>query len=403
MAGLAAGTAGAGAQVNVTFVNAALSTRTATTLTVREDSIAAVGSAPAAGDLVIDLQGDRLLPGLINAHDHLQLNNFPRIRFRDRHANVSEWIADLDARRNSEHALVEAHAIARDVRLWVGGLKNLLAGVTTVAHHDPLFAQLRAPEFPVRVLQDYAWAHSLGIDGDEVVRRSHREANSQQPWFVHAGEGVDELAGGEFARLESLGCLTANTLLIHGVAFSPAELCRLAGARAALIWCPASNLFLFGRTADVTGLAVQGRVALGSDSRLSGSVDLLAELRMAHATGLVAEHLLETLVTSASAQLLRLPDRGALTVGALADFLILPRDMPLWSATRADVRCVISGGMMVYGDAEYAERLPPVGALAAVVVDGREKRLARPFASFLERNPSHEPGVQLLCARERAA
>ena len=63
------------------------------------------GEAPQAADRVVDLRGDRLLPGLINAHDHLALNDHPRTRFRERHENARECIEDIDSRRHSDPAL----------------------------------------------------------------------------------------------------------------------------------------------------------------------------------------------------------------------------------------------------------------------------------------------------------
>jgi len=118
-----------------------------------------VGVPPQRDDVVVELHGDRVLPGLINAHDHLQLNNFPRVKFRDAHLNVEEWIADVAARRAHDARLARAREVPREARLLQGAFKNLLAGVTTVAHHDPLYPALRAPHFPVRVLGDYGWAH----------------------------------------------------------------------------------------------------------------------------------------------------------------------------------------------------------------------------------------------------
>ena len=255
----------------------------------------------------------------------------------------------------------------------------------------------------MRVLTDYGWAHSLGMDGEANVRRSHQDTRADWPWFIHAGEGVDAAATREFWRLESLGCVTANARFIHGVAFGGAECERLAEARAGLIWCPASNLYLFGRTADVRLLAARGSLALGSDSRLSGSRDLLDELREAHATGLVPADQIESLVTHASAALLRLTDRGWLREGMLADLIVLPRDMPLWNACRADLRCVMLGGRLLYGDASMAAQLLRPEHSAQIIVDGRDKVLRRDVADRLRRCAASEHGVQWAQEAGRAA
>lgn len=389
-------------QSAITFVDGVVAGFGRANLRVSGQRVIGVGVPTQRDDVVVDLRGDRILPGLINAHDHLQLNNFPRVKFRELHRNVGEWITDVAARRASDARLASAHEVPREARLWQGVFKNLLSGVTTIAHHDPLYPALLTPHFPVRVLGDYGWAHSLGIDGETGVQKSHRETPATWPWFIHAGEGVDAHAAREFSRLESLGCVTANARFIHGVAFSDAELERLAKARAGLIWCPSSNLYLFGRTADVTPLIAQGRVALGSDSRLSGARDLLDELRESRATGLVPEDAIESLVTRASAALLQLPDRGVLREGMLADLVILPRDMPLWAARRTDLRCVMLGGQMLYGDASFAERLLRSDDQTPVIVDGYDKVLRRDVAERMRRYDG-ERGVQWRHEAGRAA
>ena len=61
--------------------------------------------------------------------------------------------------------------------------------------------------------------------------------------MIHAGEGLDEAARAELDALDALGCLAANTVLIHGVAFCRTEADRVIAAGAGLIWCPSSNQF----------------------------------------------------------------------------------------------------------------------------------------------------------------
>ena len=387
----------------VAFINADMAAAGPTTLRIQGDRILERTDRAALGDLVIDLQGDRLLPGLINAHDHLQLNGFPMPEYGMRYRNASEWIADFNARVGAREDFAASKAVSRDARLLQGGCKNLLSGVTTVAHHDPLYPGLLADTYPVRVVEQYGWSHSLEIDGEARVQRSYLETARELPWIIHAAEGIDAAAATEFDRLEALGCLGSNTVVVHGVALDQARQERLVAAGAALIWCPASNLRLFGATAAVEMLVQAGRVALGTDSRLTGARDLLDELRVAAEVAAFDNETLESLVTDSAARVLRLTDRGVLSAGARADLLVVPARVALSKASRQDVRLVMSGGVMRYGDRDYARLLMPDPLQADIRVDDVMKVMDWRLAATLAAADTAETGVELLNPRGRAA
>jgi cytosine/adenosine deaminase-related metal-dependent hydrolase len=387
----------------ITFINAALGDDQPSSLRIAGAHIASLGEAPIPGDSVVDLEGDRLLPGLINAHDHLQLNSLRYPESGARYRHVREWIADVNARRQSDPEFESSVAAARDDRLLIGGLKNLLSGVTTVAHHDPLYPSLSNAHFPTRVVHNLGWSHSLYVDGEDAVLGAYRTTPAQWPFIVHAAEGVDDEASLEFERLDALGCLGPNTLLVHGVALDNAQRLRLVRAASGLIWCPSSNLRLFGKTAQVADLIEHHRVALGTDSRMSGGRDLLDELRLAAQIGELDDRSLLPLVTSDSARLLRLNDRAELRVGALADILILPARSRLAAVNRADVRLVLIDGTVRYGDKKYAQRITKASEWTEIAVDGTEKILGRHVAGMISRARVTEPGLEFAAAAGRAA
>jgi Amidohydrolase family len=386
----------------VSFINADMD-GVVSSLRILGSHIVALGGQPQAGDRIVDLQGDRLLPGLINAHDHLQLNNLPRLESPPHYRHVREWIADVDRRRQTDPGFEARVSVARDARLLVGGLKNLLCGVTTVAHHDPLYPLLSNHRFPTRVVTEFGWSHSLYIDGEDKARASYRNTPAEWPWIIHAAEGLDHEAANEFERLDALGCLAANTLIVHGIALDPAQRSRLDVAGAGLIWCPSSNLRLFGRTATVDELVARGRVALGSDSRLSGARDLLGELHLAGKLSGLEDAALESLVTRDSARLLRLADRGSLQAGYRADILVLPARTRLSNATRAQVRLVLRDGAVHYGDRQCAEAYASMADWVEVRVDGAHKILNRGLAALLSESGIGEEGLELPLAAGKAA
>jgi hypothetical protein len=314
---------------------------------------------------------------------------------------------DASIRRNMAYPL--------SARLFIGGLKNLLSGVTTVAHHNPWYGEIRR-SVPVRVVRRYGWAHSFGLETEPVGARGEpggriaercRKTPDDVPFMVHIGEGVDEAAAEEFRRLDSLNCVRSNTVLVHGVALTRADWGRLVERGANLVWCPASNRFLFGRTAAVRDLlnaaaGTESQVCLGSDSRLTGRRDLLEELQEARAAADVTPGELLRSVTSGPARALRLEQAGALRIGAPADLLVLPalaRDPGdvLLAASRSDVQLVTIGGRPMFG----AAGLRPVFEARRVRtrtidVDGRERFAGAALARAIARCPITEPGVACL-------
>jgi len=360
--------------------------------------------ADARAAVALDLSDHFVYPGLVNAHDHLQLNAIPPLGSSATYANSYQWIDAMEQHRQRRDVGAAA-SVPREVRHWHGALKNVLAGVTTVAHHDPRVAEMNDPFFPVTVPRDLGWSHSLGLGGVDggaarygpPVVQSFLETPSDRPWIVHLAEGVDVIAAGELARLDELGCLGPNTVIVHGVGLSAANAARILEAGASVVWCPSSNVAMFGRTLDISILASARRVALGTDSRLTGSRDLLDELRIAAKHSRLTPRELLRFVTSDASAILREPDVGGLRAGQNADCIVAransdPYDT-LLGLSRTDIRAVVRNGAPVVADpdlADWFERCEV--ATMRVCLDGRPKLIARAVARADAM--SLEPGLE---------
>jgi cytosine/adenosine deaminase-related metal-dependent hydrolase len=387
----------------ISLINADLGRTGVSSLRVAGSIIHSIGENPASGDLIVDLRGDRLLPGLINAHDHLQLNGFRRLKYRDRYTNVRAWIDDISLRRSTDAELVACQAVPLRTRQVHGGLKNIVSGVTTVAHHDPVHQGLFDRDFPIRVVEKIGWSHSLQIDGALCVQHAYRATPTEWPWVIHAAEGIDAEAAQEFAKLDELGCISENTLIVHGMGLGETQQKRLMSAGGGLIWCPSSNIHLFGTTLNVTRLASLHRIALGTDSRMSGERDLLSELAAARKACELDGLALESMVTGDAARLLRLKDRGILSAGALADLLILPAGRALHETNRSDIRLVMLNGEIRLGDSHYVPMQARATQWVEIELDGQPKLMDRGLATLLTKLAVHEPGLEMRSASWRAA
>lgn len=334
-----------------------------------------VVAADAAGERrEADLGGRVVLPGMVNAHDHLDFSIFPALG-RPPYPSAYAWIADAESGR-TDPAMAAALAVPLPDRLLLGGLRNLLAGVTAVAHHNPYHRALARPDFPVRVLARYHFAHSPGLT--PALRRTYRTTDRRIPWMVHAAEGTDERCRSELDLLEQANVLRQNTVVIHGIALDEADARRLAAARACVVWCPESNRRLYGATARVAELRAAGvRVGLGSDSPAAGVRDPLSNLAAARAEGVLTDTELVDLATRASAEVARLPV-GAADVGAPADLIAIDSMEAFLAGDRRAVALVLVRGRPVYGDPALMDALGVESR--PVTVDGSARALEAPLA-----------------------
>lgn len=338
----------------------------------------------------VDLTEMTVFPGLINAHDHLEFGLFPRLGDRMYRA-AGEWARSIHSTYSS--TISRHRRLERDSRCKWGALRNTLAGVTTVSHHNALYPSLETPEFPVRVTKNYSWAHSL--DFGDNIEDSHRDCEDDTPFIIHAGEGTDgSTSRREFHQLLKRGVLDKRTVIVHGIAFGVSELKAIEELGCSLVWCPSSNYFLFGETHAPQTIEDFPRVALGSDSPLTAVGDLLDEIRFAHEVVGVSARSLFHQVTTTAANILRLREgEGTLRVHAHADFFAVSSDHTASPADRLaslsyrDIELVAVGGEVKIASARLYDRLPSSMqfGMAPIEIDGTLRWVRYPLARLFSK------------------
>ncbi len=337
---------------------------------VKDDKIYKIGEKlKESVDFEIELkENDIVFPALINAHDHLLGTYYPRIG-KAPYINWLPWDNDL---KNHE-IYIERSKISNLDLYYLGAYKNLISGVTIVSDHIPHSVnQDFIDKMPIHVIKDYTLEHEISsydLRWGRGITIEHNEAKEKDiPFITHIQEGFDEEACLGVNILKEMKALDEYTVLIHGISFSESDIIEIAKANANVVWCPSSNYFMFKKTTNIKSLLNKGvNVSLGTDSPMSGGLNLLDELQFAYSLykKLYKEELdykkLVEMVTINPAKALRLKKVGQISEGYYANLLIIKGSTscsPYEALVKSwfeDIKLVIMNGKPLYGKTKYFE------------------------------------------------
>ena len=402
-------------------------------VTVHDGRIVAAGSRESfdyAQD-TRDLGNVVLLPGLINAHVHLELS-WLRGRVPPA-AKFTDWVKQLVLTRRSverpdDPAVVEPlKAAIRELQasgtVAVGDISNSLAspgpmrdaGLDGLVFHELLGFRERDGALIDRARAERAAAamrvslapHAPYSTSPELFRAIRKAVNESgcPIMSVHLGEsaeesellvtgtgpwrGMLELIGvwrddwtipgcGPVEYLDGLGVIDDKTLVVHGVQFDDVALARLAALGATLVTCPRSNQWVGVGMPPIERFYRSGvAVAIGTDSLASvEDLNLFSELKAMRwiAPNVPAQALLES-ATLVGARALGLADElGSLTPGKRAEILAIELPGPV-----DDVEAFLVSGV-------DASRIQHLGTLGTPGTPGTPGTLG-PLGPLGTRNP----------------
>jgi cytosine/adenosine deaminase-related metal-dependent hydrolase len=343
-------------------------------------------------DNVIPLEGSYVLPGLINSHDHLEFNLFRQLG-RPPYNNYVEWANDIQNLHKRE--IQKVSQVPLRYRLLWGAYKNIFSGVTTAVHHNRYYWHFRFG-YPLEVYHPYQWIHSLRLEKRDIRKLLTDDRSIR---FIHLAEGIDSVARTELKELSAMNGLNRRTVIIHGIGLSDEDIAAMLSRGSGLVWCPASNLYLFGKTAPVEKMIGKIPIALGSDSTLTGSISLFDEMRVARKVKQLAARCVVDLVTSEPGKMLCL-NKGEIRRGASADILMFQSDNsdPFEASlclSAKEVRCLWKNAEPIYGDIEFANLTTGRRIFTRIDIEGREKFVIGNFPRLVEMIMHSAPDLDL--------
>ncbi|MFA7542843.1 MAG: amidohydrolase family protein, partial [Candidatus Cloacimonadaceae bacterium] len=330
---------------------------------------------------------------LINSHDHLIGNWVPRAGDNRPYANSHIWVEDMkDSFAFQERSrfwhndgsfnLLEPNAlnVAR-----LGAYKNLFSGCGIVHDHAPRQQDEYYNAMPIKVVKDFRQCHSITLGnwwGGGTPEEELALSRGKEPFIIHLGEGIDDITRGEFALLEERNLLAPNTMMIHGIAFSRKEIERIAQVGATVCWCPGSNYYLIGKTFDImSALRLGANVVIGTDSTMSGEVNLIAEFAVIreHFPQISLRELYRMVTLNATKALNLKPEYALLSPQNTRHLLLLdqvegnPFENLLALEMNA-IKLLMIDGVPLYGDSEYLDFLDESDAEYTIFRTGNREK-----------------------------
>ncbi|XP_060085289.1 5-methylthioadenosine/S-adenosylhomocysteine deaminase-like [Ylistrum balloti] len=320
----------------------------------------------------LDFKNCIAYPGLFNAHDHLLGTYLPRVG-RGPYLSWKPWDDDL---KTSD--LYQERSMLTNAHIYqISYYRQILSGVTTVCDHIPhiVHKDFLGGSF-VRIIKEYCLAHEISSYelkwGDDHKVEIERAKKKNIPFITHLEEGFDEESKQGTEILHRKKGIFKNSVLVHCVSCSLEDIKLIAKQKASMVWCPNSNYYMFNQTAKIKDFIEQGvNVCLGTDSPMSGSVNLFAELQFAQKTyqklygSKISPKLLFKMITINPAKAFRLDQQlGTIEEGKLADILILKKSKEVdpykkvVNANTEDIEMLWKEGVPLYFKEEYYSKLP---------------------------------------------
>jgi len=285
-------------------------------------------------------------PGLINSHDHLEFNLFPKLGNRI-YNDYIEWGNDINVQNKKQIDIVKK--IPKDVHYKWGLYKNLICGVTTVINHGKKITTNynNLPD----VYSNYNYLHSLSIEKKWKIKFLFKL--NKLPVLIHIGEGTNKESINEIDELIKWNIFDKDLIGIHAIAMNEAQSKQFK----AIIWCPDSNSFLYNKTANIPLLKKHTNILFGTDSMLSADWNLWNHLRLARDLNYLNDNELFFSISETASKVWGLKSKGKIEINNSADIVICKKKYKnnwesFYSINPEDILMIVKNGIVVFIDSE---------------------------------------------------
>jgi hypothetical protein len=386
-------------------------------LEILGDEIIAIHSKRPKNIRVVDV-GGLIFPGLIDAHNHASYGVLDTIPFNKQFNDRYEW-RDEPVYDDFQDQLNDIWDYGGSDYQWLNAVKltevrALTAGTTAIqgdncnGDYDANFAHQGIIINNVERFPTLAYHSTFPLWSSDSFWAN--KANEYwERFIVHIAEGTSADSLDEFYYIYDRDMIDERTTIIHGVPLGDTEWEIMGDVNANLVWSPASNLALYGATADIPGALEAGvNVALGPDWTESGSHHLLDELKEAHKynkqewdNAITPQQFAEFVTCNAATAVGAQDYMGQITPGYRANLMVIPggHKQPYKALLHAEpeqVKLTVVDGIPRYGNPDVMAKFGFLEDVEEIMVGGVEKSLAiqvyshaiwysnKPFAEILE-------------------
>lgn len=339
-------------------------------------------------DVELDFNGAVAIPGLINSHDHLEFNLYPKLGNKIYNDYV-EWGDDIHNKNKDIIAMTEM--VPYELRFKWGLYKNLLCGITTVAHHGK--GKIIKFEGMPDIITNYNYLHSIQLEPNWKLKLNL--LFNSKPFVIHIGEGINNKSSEEINELLKWNLINRKIIGVHGIS--------LDGKRSrgfnAIVWCPDSNIFLYNNTADISELKKNTEILFGSDSTLSSDWNIWNHLRLARKLGYLNDNELYERLSNKAAKVWGINSVGSLSENKEADIVVSKKNLSnywdnFYSTNPEDILMILKSGRIVFLDKQYSHSLIELNGFDLIEINGVQKYIVRGIKGLMQNIRTYIPGYK---------